>query len=315
MNFNNMNYFMVIAEEGSISAASRKLFISQQSLSEQLKKIETEVGTPLFKRGKKLTMTLAGQCFYDGCKHLTQEYSNLLYDVKAITSERYNKIAIGLPTFGIPPYFPEILASFQAKYPEYKIAVVKRQHIDIAHNMDGVDLYFSALPLNPELENHILVENDPYCITFQRSLALKVYGDRWDSIEEQLLETQDLSLLKDMPFAILCDRYGQMAPHQADVFAEYGFRPIVEFTSENGEINDNACLNGIGCVLAPSSYVTIRFFTHPDPQAEELLSFPIKVNSFLTKLAISHVKGLHLHPAENYFIKECKDYFDAHEIY
>ena len=52
MNFSNINYFLAIVEEGSISAAARKLYISQQALSEQLRKMEEEVGAPLLKRGK-----------------------------------------------------------------------------------------------------------------------------------------------------------------------------------------------------------------------------------------------------------------------
>ena len=44
MNFLNIKYFIAIAEEQNISAAARKLYVSQQSLSEHLKKLETEIG-------------------------------------------------------------------------------------------------------------------------------------------------------------------------------------------------------------------------------------------------------------------------------
>lgn len=52
MNFLNIKYFIAIAEEQNISAAARKLYVSQQSLSEHLKKLETEIGAPLFIRGE-----------------------------------------------------------------------------------------------------------------------------------------------------------------------------------------------------------------------------------------------------------------------
>lgn len=51
MNFLNIKYFIAIAEEQNISAAARKLYVSQQSLSEHLKKLETEIGAPLLSGG------------------------------------------------------------------------------------------------------------------------------------------------------------------------------------------------------------------------------------------------------------------------
>lgn len=68
MNFLNIKYFIAIAEEQNISAAARKLYVSQQSLSEHLKKLETEIGAPLFIRGNTITLTVAGECFLDGAK-------------------------------------------------------------------------------------------------------------------------------------------------------------------------------------------------------------------------------------------------------
>ena len=54
MNMLSIQYFLAIVEEGNISAAARKLFISQQTLSEHVKKLEDELGTPLFKRGRQI---------------------------------------------------------------------------------------------------------------------------------------------------------------------------------------------------------------------------------------------------------------------
>lgn len=50
LNFMALQYFLTIEQEGSFSAASRRLFVSQQSLSESMKKLEAEVGAELFVR-------------------------------------------------------------------------------------------------------------------------------------------------------------------------------------------------------------------------------------------------------------------------
>ena len=62
LNFNHLYYFWMIAKEGNLSRAAKKLFISQSALSTQLKKLEDQVKKPLFHReGRVLKLTEAGQ--------------------------------------------------------------------------------------------------------------------------------------------------------------------------------------------------------------------------------------------------------------
>ena len=287
MNFTNIRYFLAIVDEGGISAAARTLYISQQSLSEQLKKLEAEVGTPLLHRKNPIALTVAGECFYEGGKRLVGLYDDLMADIEDITQRRRSKLTIGVPTFYTPPYFPDFLGQFQVRHPEYEIAIVKRWHGDVARSMAGVDLYLSYWPLSPELENHILQENDSYCVTFQRRLAEQVYGSRWDYVEQQLQERQDLSVLKEMPFILLRDRYGHVTQDLQCIFEECGFTPIAGFNSENFELNREVCYNGMGCLLAPESYVERCYFGNRNLDTRELLSYPIHVTSFETKVAVS----------------------------
>ena len=309
VNFTNIRYFLAIVDEGGISAAARTLYISQQSLSEQLKKLEVEVGASLLHRKNPVTLTAAGKCFYEGGKKLVGLYDDLMVDIEDITKKRRSKLTIGVPTFYTPPYFSDFLGQFQSRHPEYEIAIVKRWHGDIARSMNGVDLYLSYWPLSPELENHILRDQDNYCVTFQRRLAEEVYGARWGDVEQQLQSTQDLSLLKEMPFILLRDRYGHMTQDLSCIFEEYGFPPVAGFNSENFELNSQVCYNGMGCLLAAESYVERHYFGNRNLDTRELLSYPIRVTSFETKVAVSYEKGTHLHAAERCFLKELDMFF------
>lgn len=300
MNFSNISYFLAIVEEGGISAAARKLYISQQALSEQLRKMEEEVGAPLLKRGKNSELTIAGECLYRDGRELLRIYNSMMEDIRDVTTKRRKKITLGIPTFWTPPYLPELLVRFREKYPEYEIAVVRRQHNDIEHNMNGVDLYLSSLPLSPHLENQIILEHDPFHVTFRRELAEQVFQERWEAVEARLIQSQDLSLLKDMPFIALRDRYGQLVQSLTLIFNEYRFFPTFGFNSENFDLNEHACLHGMGCLLTTRSHTDYLL----ERGGSELLSYPIKVTSFETKMAISHKKGLHLHAGEVRFLEE-----------
>ena len=307
MNFTGIKYFLAIVEEGNISAAARNLYISQQAMSEQLKKLEQEVGTPLLSRSP-FQLTAAGECFYAGCKELLSIYNGMMTEIESIRQDRRRRLTIAVPTYCTQPYLLEFLGRFQTKHPEYEITVIKRLHTDIAHNMSGVDLYLSYLPLSPDLENDILLESDPYYVTFQKALAERVYGSRWEDVERQLVRTRDLSVLREMPFILLRDKYGQVTQDLRDIFAEYRFKPIVSFNSENYEMNHQTCYNGLGCLLATGSIIKRSFYANQGLNTGELLSYPIKVTAFETKMAISREKGKRLHTAEQQFIAEFSEF-------
>lgn len=309
MNILGIKYFLAIADERSISAAARKLYISQQSLSEHLKKLETEMGTPLFKRGKELELTIAGQCFLEGGKEVMNAYNRMLQNVEDVTQKRRSSISVAVPTSSAPPYFTTVLISYLSKYPEYKVDVVKRQQADITHNMAGVDLYLGGNPLPAGLSNYVILESDPYCVAFQRCLAQEVFGERWPEIDAKLKQTGDLSLVKEMPMLVLRDRYSQINEDLRLILDEYHFMPNIALNSENSEVNREYCLAGKGCLIAPESMINHYFFFDQDEATKTMLSYPIRVKSFETKMAISYEKGRHLHAAEIGFINEVVEYF------
>ena len=92
MNFLNIKYFIAIAEEQNISAAARKLYVSQQSLSEHLKKLETEIGAPLFIRGNTITLTVAGECFLDGAKEIMASLNENIKKVAVVVSPSIEQV-------------------------------------------------------------------------------------------------------------------------------------------------------------------------------------------------------------------------------
>lgn len=329
MNFLNIKYFIAIAEEKNISAAARKLFVSQQSLSEHLKKLEAEVGAPLFKRDDNMNLTVAGECFYESAKELQAAYDRMLANINDATTNRRSKISIGIATYDTPPFLADLLVRFRTQYPQYEIRVIKRQHSDILHNMNGVDLYFSYLPLEDGLEHVMLLPEDPYCVLLHTGLATQIYGENWKKTASLLTQTRDLSLLKQCPFVILTDRQNQIARDLTRIFEEYHFSPVVGFSSENGELNAEMCRRGCGALLAPGDFIRRRFFSSSSHSTDnncppnagiaafsdvasisnDLCLFPIRVTCFHSGLAICYQHGKHLHSAERRFIEVAQDFF------
>ena len=73
MDLKQLSYFVKIVEEGSISGAAKKLFMSQPPLSSQMKLLETELDCTLFERGSRtIRLTEAGETLYNYSRSLLQ---------------------------------------------------------------------------------------------------------------------------------------------------------------------------------------------------------------------------------------------------
>lgn len=82
LNLHHLKYFLVIAEEGSVSAASRKLMVGQPALSAQLKQLEEHLGLQLFERtGKKLILTQEGDYVLRYARAIKQLEDELISNV------------------------------------------------------------------------------------------------------------------------------------------------------------------------------------------------------------------------------------------
>ena len=83
MNIYQLRYYIAVVEEGTISAAARKLNLSQPPLSTQIKLLEEEVGTELFIRGaRQITLTPAGRRFYQYALEMTDIERQALEEIR-----------------------------------------------------------------------------------------------------------------------------------------------------------------------------------------------------------------------------------------
>lgn len=179
-NYHHLYYFYVIAEEGSVTLAARKLRISQSSLSMQLAQFEAFLERRLFSReGKKLYLTEEGKHILNYAKgifDLGQELSDSLNDR---THKDKLKIQIGISPF-VPKTFADELLNFIFNQPETAYVDVDEKSTDEMledlnrHKLDFVlnDLPFQAPP-EAGIQNH-LIASIPVVLCANRTLARKI---------------------------------------------------------------------------------------------------------------------------------------------
>ncbi len=111
MDFRRLTYFCAIVEEGSISAAARRLNISQPPLSSRLKELEDEVGVPLILRTEgRWTVTEAGQALYQRGQYILNQLDKMVEDVRAYGSSHKGRFSIAVTYAAYSYVLPRIAA-------------------------------------------------------------------------------------------------------------------------------------------------------------------------------------------------------------
>ncbi len=307
MNFLSLEYFTAIAEEKSFTKAAERLFVSQQSLSEHIKKLEAEIGCPLFKRGRSLSLTSAGEIFLRGSRDILTARDQTLLEISALNHQSSNQLTIATATFGTPPFLSDLLLEFSRDYPQYRTIIAKRLVRDISSHMDGISLYVSWLPLNDSLE-HCRIMEDTFAAVVSKDLLTKTYGPQWPAVEAELLASRRLSLLQEVPFVYLYDRDGYLAPDLDMIFRYYSIHPTEGFQSENSDLNFSICLNGAGVYLAPLDLIRRKLRQSSSDAREAVSVYPIDTGSHKATLALSYQKGHTLNIAEKHFIEATRQY-------
>ncbi len=106
LNYHHLYYFWMTVQEGTITAASRKLLLSQPTVSAQIKKLEEGLGTPLFKKtGRNLTLTETGEIVYRYADDIFSLGVELLDAIKGRPGGKPLRL-----TVGVSDVFPELLA-------------------------------------------------------------------------------------------------------------------------------------------------------------------------------------------------------------
>lgn len=95
MEINQIKQFRVIAQTESISKAAELLFIAQPSLSQTLKRLENELGTPLFdRRGKRIVLNGAGRIFLKYCDEIVNALDSARREINEYVGNEKNDINI-----------------------------------------------------------------------------------------------------------------------------------------------------------------------------------------------------------------------------
>ena len=141
MEIHQLRYFVAVADEGNFSRAAAKVRVAQPSLSQQIRKLEAEIGQPLFDRlPRSVVITEAGRCLLEYARQILASIGDARRCVDELKGKIAGDVAVGaIPT--IAPYvLPELVVTFQEHYPDVTLHIVEDVTAGITRRVEAGEL-------------------------------------------------------------------------------------------------------------------------------------------------------------------------------
>ncbi len=284
MNLRQLEYFMAIAEEHQITAAARRLHITQPPLSYELSSLEKELGVKLIERGpRSAELTEAGQLLYARAERILALTSSATREVKSFGQGTSGTLSVGiisssgglLPTPSMQRLcrnYPQVRIELHEGNTYEVLEMLKRGEVDVGI----VRTPFSADGLNVSYAGS------------ERMVALIPKGIRCGRDPEKIT----LAELSGQPLVI----YRRFEHLLEDLFAEQGKQLFVACAADDARTACVWAARGMGIGIVPESF--LKTMKH-EGTTNKVIDCP----ELVTRMALVWRKGSYLPPLAERFIK------------
>lgn len=211
MDLISLYYFSELAKDLHMTRTANRLFVSQQTLSNHIQRLEDYYGTKLLHRKPSLSLTTAGEFVLDFADVVNKEQINLMDILSDVARQERGILRFGASNLRLNMCLPAVLPQFSARYPNVDIritdAVTKQleplvldNSLDFAVTLNGSD--------HPKLVSHHLMDDQVYlCVA--DSLLQSCCGEEAQQLKEQALHGAEVKDFASLPFCIFDNRMGR----------------------------------------------------------------------------------------------------------
>lgn len=147
MELRQLQYTLQIAEERNFSRAADKLHIAQPSLSQQLSKLEHELGVKLFQRNTStVELTHAGASFIEHARKIMDAVQQLRQEMDDISQLRAGRVVIGSMPITGSHLLPYVLPAFNAAYPDIQVTLLEDTSLNLEKLTAGAEPILASYP-------------------------------------------------------------------------------------------------------------------------------------------------------------------------
>lgn len=267
MDFSLLKSFIAVADEKSFSTAAKHLFISQQSLSKQIAKLEEELDTPLFVRSRPLVLTQDGKQFLQTAKQilqLKQQYEES--SSKSISGAHF--VRLGIEHTVARAILPHVLPDYLRRNPDtyVKLSEESPEVLQKTLSYDGVDLVIGSINNTPDTYETIPLCRKEQLLVVPKPMLRSLAGDEYEEKKTEFSAGADLSYFESLPF-IKIPRLSSGGRTLNSYLKYYDINPKFVCELTNVENAFQLAISGIGVFIYPELFWDMLA---PDVQADYL---------------------------------------------
>ena len=274
MNTKQFQYVLTLAHEGSFSKAADSLNITQPSLSQYIKKIEREIGQPLFDRTNgDIRLTDAGRVYIEAGRKILDIEHQMENSFTDLSSYKTGSLIIGAAPYRAASMMPVIAQRFQSLNPGMHLIVREGTTAELVEGMEHgeYDLALTLLPIDKRLFEYEPVVEEELILAVPSSYpsfpTAEVKDRKHPAVDAAVLNNKSLVMLTDAQF---------MQKQLENLILDYKLSVSVAAVVKSLEAQIEFVKAGVGMALMPSgierfckeSDVTFYSFTAPLPKRE-----------------------------------------------
>ena len=285
MNTRHARMILAIVREGSFTAAAKALSITQPTLSQTVRQIETQLGDAIFVRGKTpVALTPAGALYVEAARRMVQTQTQLEEALSLLHGKATGTLRIGLMHHRSAELLPQVISDFMTSYPDVHLQVCERSLPDLEQML-----------LHGDLDMALVSDSRPHPRLEYRQIA---------SEEIVLLAGKRTALASRIPSGStigLCEaadeRFVMPAPESPrtkifdDLFLSCSIQPKVFLQCDSISTAMRACANANLVMLCP--FISLLC---DSASMQKLSHYHLGTDAFLPPFYIAHAKDAPLAP-------------------
>ena len=294
--FNGMEYIYAVYQEKSFSAAAKKLFISQPSLSASVRRVEERIGSPIFDRSTKpLTLTECGQKYIRCAEQIMTIQSDFEGYLNDWSELKTGSLRLGGSSLYSSQVLPKIIRRFSAAYPGVQVSLIEgnSEMLQTMLQEGSLDIIMDNFTLDPHIYERLIFKQERLFLAVPKKFAvndrLGQYGISAEEISrgpETWTEFRPVPLIEfqNEPFIFLkpendTGKRARMFCHNA------GFVPHVLFELDQQMTSYQISRSGLGVCFLSDTLITNLM------DDERMIYYPLEPSSSQRNLCLYRKLG------------------------
>ncbi|MBU5669873.1 LysR family transcriptional regulator [Peptoniphilus sp. MSJ-1] len=250
MNFETIYYFTELAKNLNMNETSEKLYISQQTLSNHIKRIEDYYDTKFFFRKPKLMLTPVGEEYLKYAEELLSKESDIKNRIIDLDNGTSGTLVVGASSPRADIFLPSIIEEFTKKYPKVNLVLHEKQSHELEEmceeNKLDIAISIGENYENSNLSSRLLLDEKIYLCVSDK--LLKEHIKDLEEFKIRNHESVNLKEFEDIPF-LLYTQDNRIRSLINNCFYDAGVRPFDYIETAYSRIGLSICNKAIAAVF------------------------------------------------------------------